>query len=104
MDKKTKNSDSGSRGKTQKPFLDKNRQFSCWIPLSLHTWFTQYLEKYCFGDKPSDRFKVFLFSLQEQEAKGITIANPRRQRDTKLFEQKPYLRILEEEICVKGLK
>ena len=44
-----------------------------------------------------------MFSVQEQEAKGITIANPRRHRDTKLFEQKPYLRIPEEEICVKGL-
>jgi len=37
------------------------------------------------------------------EEKGITLTNPGKQLQTKLFEQKPSLQLPEEEIWVKGL-
>lgn len=68
MNKKTKNSDTESRDKGHETFKDKNQLFAVWIPSRFYVWLQTYLKKYCYGDKLSDRFKVLLFSLQEQEA------------------------------------
>lgn len=61
-----------------KPFYERNKHLQTWIPSKLYLWFCDYLQKYSYGATFTEQFRMFLYKLQEQEEKGITIANPRK--------------------------
>ena len=88
---------------SKKRYYEKNKQFAVWLPQTLYLWFSDYLQKYSYGDSLAQQFKIFLLKLQEQEEQGITIANAKKDFEQQAtlkrdLQQKPI-----EEICVKGL-
>jgi len=56
-------------------YRQKNKHFHSWMSNDLFEWFTEYLNKYSYGNSRSDKFRVLLYELQKQEEKGISFKN-----------------------------
>ena len=91
-------------GLKKKLYFEKNKQWAAWLPQSLLEWFDKYLIDYSFGESRAARFKVFLYELQKQQEKGITISNP---KETKEKEQSGLLKrygegvVSVKEVCLR---
>lgn len=86
-----------------KSFKQKNKHLDAWIPNSLAEWFNVYLEKYSVGKTFAEKFKSFLYKLQEQEQEGITIANPKKEAALLTPKTPEPLKTPVDLICVRGL-
>jgi len=58
-----------------KPYYKKNKPVQLWMSNDLLEWFTEYLNKYSYGNSRSDKVRVLLYELQKQEEKGISFKN-----------------------------
>lgn len=66
-----------------RPFKEKNVLFQVWIKDHSLKWFRGYLLKVSHGDTDSERFRQFLYDLQELELKGKHIIEPKPPKEEK---------------------
>ena len=54
------------------------KQFGVWIPLNTYTWFIEYLKVNSLGSDTSERFRQFLYKLQEGKSTQSSVSiNPK---------------------------
>jgi len=65
-----------------KPYYSKNRLFGVWLSQELSEWFDDYLQKNSIGQNRAERFKFFLYRLQQLEEKNIvSLTTPKPQQE-----------------------